>query len=118
MILITHDLGVVAEFCDKVSVIYSGRVVEHGTVEQIFESKEKHPYTEGLIHCIPSLEDHSKRLKPIPGRMPDPRNLPEGCSFADRCPYASEACKKAQPQAYEKDGHMILCNRFSKKEAK
>lgn len=118
VVLITHDLGVVAEFCDKVSVIYSGRVVEHGTVEQIFESKEKHPYTEGLIHCIPSLDDHSKRLKPIPGRMPDPRKLPEGCAFADRCPYVTEACTKAQPKPYEKDGHMILCNRFSMKEAK
>ncbi len=118
VILITHDLGVVAEFCDTVSVVYSGRVVEHGTVEQIFEGEGNHPYTQGLIHCIPSLTDNSKRLKPIPGRMPDPRNLPEGCCFADRCPHCMEVCKHTMPEPHEKDGHMILCHLYDEKEAK
>ena len=118
VVLITHDLGVVAEFCDTVSVIYSGMVVEHGTVEQIFEGDGNHPYTKGLIHCIPSLTDTSKRLKPIPGRMPDPRNLPQGCCFADRCPNCMEVCKQRLPEPYEKDGHMILCHLYDEKEAK
>ena len=117
VVLITHDLGVVAEFCDTVSVIYSGRVVEHGTVEQIFEGDDNHPYTKGLIHCIPSLTDTSKRLKPIPGRMPDPRNLPEGCCFADRCPFCKDICKTTMPLPHEKDGHMILCHLYDPKEA-
>ncbi|MBP5162769.1 MAG: ABC transporter ATP-binding protein [Spirochaetales bacterium] len=112
VILITHDLGVVAEFCDKVSVVYAGRVVEHGTVEQIFEAKEKHPYTMGLINCIPDLSKDEERLKPIPGRMVDPRIIPTGCCFADRCPHCMEICTKEPPKVHDLDGHLIMCHLF------
>lgn len=112
VVLITHDLGVVAEFCDNVSVIYAGRVVEHGTVEQIFASEEKHPYTAGLINCIPDLTRDEKRLKPIPGHMADPRHIPTGCCFADRCPHCMEKCRTTPPAMHEKDGHLILCHLY------
>lgn len=112
VVLITHDLGVVAEFCDNVSVIYAGRVVEHGTVEQIFASEEKHPYTAGLINCIPDLTRNEKRLKPIPGHMADPRHIPTGCCFADRCPHCMEKCRTTPPAMHEKDGHLILCHLY------
>lgn len=120
VVLITHDLGVVAEFCDNVSVIYAGRVVEHGTVEQIFASEEKHPYTAGLINCIPDLTRDEKRLKPIPGHMADPRHIPTGCCFADRCPHCMEKCRNTPPAMHEKDGHLILCHLYDNttKEAK
>jgi len=112
VVLITHDLGVVAEFCDNVSVIYAGRVVEHGTVEQIFAREEKHPYTAGLINCIPDLTRDEKRLKPIPGHMADPRHIPTGCCFADRCPHCMEKCRNTPPAMHEKDGHLILCHLY------
>lgn len=112
VVLITHDLGVVAEFCDNVSVIYAGRVVEHGTVEQIFAREEKHPYTAGLINCIPDLTRDEKRLKPIPGHMADPRHIPTGCCFADRCPHCMEKCRTTPPAMHEKDGHLILCHLY------
>lgn len=112
VVLITHDLGVVAEFCDNVSVIYAGRVVEHGTVEQIFASEEKHPYTAGLINCIPDLTRDEKRLKPIPGHMADPRHIPTGCCFADRCPHCMEKCRTTPPAMHEKNGHLILCHLY------
>lgn len=112
VVLITHDLGVVAEFCDNVSVIYAGHVVEHGTVEQIFASEEKHPYTAGLINCIPDLTRDEKRLKPIPGHMADPRHIPTGCCFADRCPHCMEKCRNTPPAMHEKDGHLILCHLY------
>jgi len=118
VILITHSLGIVAEFCDNVSVIYSGHVVEHGSVEQIFGSDAKHPYTAGLINCIPDLAKDEARLKPIPGRMADPRHLPAGCCFADRCPHCMEICKTVPPRMYEKDGHQILCHLFEEKDGK
>lgn len=112
VVLITHDLGVVAEFCDNVSVIYAGRVVEHGTVEQIFAREEKHPYTAGLINCIPDLTRDEKRLKPIPGHMADPRHIPTGCCFADRCPHCMEKCRTTPPAMHEKNGHLILCHLY------
>lgn len=113
VILITHDLGVVAEFCDQVSVIYAGRVVEHGSVEQVFGSEKKHPYTEGLINCIPDLTRDDERLKPIPGRMIDPRTVLQGCCFADRCPHCTEKCRTIKPCVYEEDGHIILCHLYA-----
>lgn len=80
MLMITHDLGIVAEICDEVSVIYAGHIVEHGTLEDVFDDT-KHPYTRGLFNSLPNMEDRSARLKPIKGLMPDPSNLPEGCAF-------------------------------------
>lgn len=95
MLMITHDLGIVAEMCEKVAIIYAGEIVEFGTVEQIFDH-HRHPYTEGLFGSLPGLDDTRERLSPIPGLMPDPTNLPEGCKFNTRCPYCTEECKKEQ----------------------
>jgi peptide/nickel transport system ATP-binding protein len=92
MILITHDLGVVARMCDNVAVIYAGQIVEYGTKRDIFKSP-KHPYTIGLFNSLPSLTNDETRLKPILGLPPDPSNLPKGCSFSPRCPHAEEICK-------------------------
>ena len=116
VVLITHDLGVVAEFCDAVSVVYSGQVVEHGTVEQVFRRERNHPYTAGLFNCIPNLTDDRPRLQPIPGHMADPRIVREGCCFADRCQYATDRCRAEAPGMYEQDGHGIKCFRYEEKE--
>ena len=91
-ILITHDLGVVAETCDRVAIMYAGEIIEIGTVEDIFEGQTHHPYTEGLFGSIPDLEKKERRLHPIEGMMPDPADLPEGCKFHDRCPKAEARC--------------------------
>ena len=113
VLLITHDLGVVAEFCDTVAVVYAGRVVEYGTVEQIFARKDNHPYTAGLFNCIPDLTSQAHRLKPIQGRMVDPRISVEGCCFANRCEHCTERCKRTEPQVTEKEGHGIMCHLFA-----
>lgn len=99
MILITHDLGVVAEMCQEVAVMYAGRVVEYGTVEDIFY-RPKHPYTRGLLDSIPHFETGHKldQLKTIKGMVPSLYNLPKGCRFADRCPYAQDDCRASYPQ--------------------
>ena len=113
VILITHDLGVVANFCDSVAVAYAGEIVERGTVEQIFENVS-HPYTEGLFASLPRLDSKERRLKPIKGLMPDPANLPEGCSFCDRCPYAEEKCFASKPDDIEiEPGHVVKCFRLA-----
>ena len=115
MVLVTHDLGIVAEFCDSVAVVYAGEVIERGTVEQVFERTKNHPYTEGLFNCIPDLTTDAPRLTPIPGYMADPSNLPKGCKFADRCAYATDACRAAVPADIEVEpGHFIRCNRMKK----
>lgn len=105
MLMITHDLGIVAEICDEVSVIYAGHIVEHGTLEDVFDDT-KHPYTRGLFNSLPNMEDRSARLKPIKGLMPDPSNLPEGCAFCPRCEYAMEICKHEKPcRVWKNDTH-------------
>lgn len=86
MIMITHDLGIVAQTCDKVAVMYAGEIIEYGTVEDIFTGDAHHPYTEGLFGSSPSLEGDEERLHPIDGMMPDPTDLPKGCYFSPRCP--------------------------------
>jgi oligopeptide/dipeptide ABC transporter ATP-binding protein len=97
VLLITHDLGIVAESCDRVLVMYAGRVVEEGTVEQIFRSP-KHPYTIGLLESLPQLNaDRAARLKSIPGQPPDLTRMPPGCPFADRCPKVMEVCPTKEP---------------------
>lgn len=101
MILITHDLGIVAETCDKVAVIYAGEIIESGTIEDLFDHP-MHPYTLGLFDSLPNMSIGEPRLKPIPGLPPDPSHLPEGCSFSPRCPYATEACKKARVDEHGK----------------
>lgn len=112
VLLITHDLGVVAEFCDTVSVIYAGRVVEHGTVEDIFMGNENHPYTKGLIGCIPDLSKNEDRLHPIPGSMVDARFIPEGCAFADRCPHCMDICRKKIPDVHIDGTHSVFCHLY------
>lgn len=112
LILITHDLGVVAKMCDEVAIMYAGRIVEQGTLEQIF-NETKHPYTQGLFDSLPNINNRVQALKPIKGLMPDPSNLPEGCAFAPRCPYACDVCRNIQPKkrVFE-DGHFVWCTRY------
>ena len=112
MIMITHDLGIIAEVCDEVSVVYAGQIVEHGTLEDIF-NHTMHPYTEGLFGSLPNIEDRKARLQPIPGLMPDPTNLPKGCPFSPRCKYCTEACKKDRPEKkWVSDTHYVRCVRY------
>lgn len=112
MIMITHDLGIVAETCDSVSVMYAGEIIESGTVEDVFQKIDNHPYTVGLFNCIPKLDSTEKRLTPIEGFMVDPTNLPTGCKFHDRCPYATERCGSELPKGYKKGTHEIKCFRY------
>lgn len=112
LIMITHDLGIVAEICDEVSVMYAGSIVEHGTLEDVFE-KTMHPYTEGLFNSLPDINDRGRKLTPIPGLMPDPSNLPQGCAFAPRCRYATEACQQAAPKKrWVSDTHYVACTAY------
>ncbi len=109
VILITHDLGVVADFCDSVAVVYAGEIVERGTAQHIFD-EAAHPYTLGLFGSLPKLDATERRLKPIKGLMPDPTNLPKGCRFYDRCPEATEKCAEAPPEDIEiAPGHTVKC---------
>ena len=109
MLLITHDLGIVAETCDTVGIMYAGEIVELGNLEQIFD-QTLHPYTKGLFASIPKLDEDIERLSPIAGLMPDPVNLPEGCKFHPRCPYASAKCKEQPPELTDAgDGHLVRC---------
>ena len=109
MIMITHDLGIVAQTCDLVAVMYAGEIIEYGTVEQIFTGDKHHPYTVGLFNSIPNLELDERRLHPIDGMMPDPTNLPEGCAFSPRCPHATEHCRQCHPEQYDVNGLRIRC---------
>lgn len=114
MILITHDLGVVAETCDKVAIMYAGEIVEYGTLEQIYHTPT-HPYTLGLFGAIPSLNKKVTRLNPIAGMMPDPSNLPKGCAFHPRCQYAGEECRNCHPPIVDiGDGHLVRCQKMGK----
>ncbi|MGI5970896.1 MAG: ABC transporter ATP-binding protein [Oscillospiraceae bacterium] len=110
ILLITHDLGIVAENCDKVAIMYAGEIIEYGSLRQIFKDV-RHPYTIGLFGSLPSLDRDTKRLSPIPGLMPDPANLPNGCRFHPRCPKASEKCAAAEPPVFEVEpGHIVRCH--------
>ena len=114
MVLITHDLGVVAETSDAVAVVYAGQIVEYGTREDIF-LRAAHPYTHGLFNSLPSENTDTRRLKPIAGSMPDPTNLPPGCAFAPRCPRASKACMSGEiPSVEVSPGHYCRCIRAEK----
>lgn len=113
LLMITHDLGVVAEICDKAAIMYAGEIVEYGTLEHIY-NKTSHPYTIGLFQSIPKFDENVERLKPIKGLMPDPSNLPDGCSFAPRCPNKTEECLKGQIPAIEVEpGHFVKCINIS-----
>ena len=110
VIMITHDLGIVAEACDSVAVIYAGEIVEYGDADSIFDDP-KHPYTIGLFGSLPRLDSTEKRLRPINGLMADPTNLPQGCNFSDRCPHATEKCRTVEPEDHEiRPGHKVKCH--------
>lgn len=114
MLLITHDLGVVAEVCEDVAVMYAGRIIEVGTADDIF-NHTMHPYTEGLFDSLPNLKERGEELIPIKGLMPDPTNLPPGCAFAPRCPYAVDACSEKIPTLTPTVGsaeHRVACTRY------
>ncbi len=109
VMMITHDLGIVANTCNSVAVVYAGEIVEYGTVEHVFDNP-LHPYTTGLFDSLPRLNSKSRRLKPIKGLMLDPTTKPDGCRFADRCPLATERCTKEHPDPKEVEpGHIVRC---------
>lgn len=109
MLLITHDLGVVAQNCDYVGIIYAGELVEYGTVREVYKNP-RHPYTKGLLASIPSLAKNVNRLQAIEGLMPDPTNLPKYCKFAERCRFVTEECRKGVPKTVHLGGsHSARC---------
>lgn len=112
MILITHDLGVVAQICDSVAIMYAGEIIEQGRVEDIFEDENHHPYTIGLFGSIPDMTKKTRRLSPIDGLMPDPTALPVGCSFAQRCPKCMDICKTTSPKIHKEGTHSIKCHLY------
>jgi len=112
MILITHDLGVVAEICDKVAIVYAGEIIECGSITDIYENM-KHPYTKGLFDSLPDIEGTAERLNVIKGRMPDPSNLPEGCKFHPRCSFQGDGCDREVPDFIEiSPGHGVKCHKY------
>lgn len=115
MLLITHDFGVVADICDRCVVIYAGEIVESGSVEQLFDNP-MHPYTTGLFDSLPSLDKEVERLRPIPGLMIDPMELPTYCSFYDRCEKRCDACMEGEPELVEVEpGHLVRCKNLTAK---
>ena len=113
LLLITHDLGVAAEVCDEIIVLYAGRVCERGRAEDVF-ADPRHEYTRALLACAPSLEGERARVRPIPGAPPDPGHLPPGCAFAPRCARATDACHAQTPEEVcVGPGHFAAC-RFAK----
>lgn len=116
MIIITHDLGVVAKTCDKVVIMYAGEIIEYGTVEDIFLGERHHPYTIGLFRSLPDMNEEAERLHPIDGLMPDPIDLPEGCKFHPRCPECMEICRSISPMQHAFAGHHVKCHLFDKEQ--
>ncbi|MGM0167639.1 oligopeptide transport system ATP-binding protein [Enterococcus sp. AZ135] len=116
IILITHDLGVVSEVCDRVIVMYTGKVVEQGLIREILDNP-KHPYTEGLIAAIPNIQDEKGKLSSIEGMVPQLDNMPKGCSFHPRCPYAMAICKEKRPAlTTAENGRKVRCFKYSTEE--
>lgn len=114
MIMITHDLGIVAEMCDTVAITYAGEIIEMGTLDDIYNTDAHHPYTVGLFGAIPDLTKDTPRLSPIPGLMPEANRLPEGCRFHPRCPHCMEICKTEHPAQAKMGTHMISCHLYNK----
>jgi len=113
MLLITHDLGIVAEVCDRVAVMYTGNIIEHAELKTLFKSP-LHPYTRGLLDAIPQMNAHKKELGFIPGTIPDLMKLPKGCKFNPRCPQQMEICLNKRPGLREvKEGHFVACHLYS-----
>ena len=118
MILVTHDLGVVAQICDHVAVMYAGEIVESGTVEDVFQGKVHHPYTEGLMFSIPRLDAIHTRIEPIPGAVPHPLDLPKGCKFAPRCKYCTQKCIEEEPGLVDVGGGQLIRCFYPEKEVR
>lgn len=112
MIMITHDMGIVAQTCDNVAVMYAGEILEYGTLEDIFTGKKHHPYTDSLFGAIPDIESRERRLKPIDGLMPDPTDLPTGCPFSPRCHFCTDRCRAEKPGYAVQGTHCIKCHLF------
>jgi len=112
ILFITHDLGVVAEVCDEVNVMYTGQIVERGGCDELFENPQ-HPYTEGLLASTPEVDAKADRLTPIPGQVPEPTGRPVGCTFAPRCPESKPECYEQNPDHRPADtpGHDVACLR-------
>lgn len=114
MLMITHDLGIVAEVCDEVAVMYAGRVVEYGTLEDIFDHT-RHPYTKGLFHSLPHIDNRRPDLEPIRGLMADPARLPSGCAFHPRCDHATAICSQSIPEPTRlNETHYAQCHLFGR----
>lgn len=112
-IMITHDLGIVAETCDDVAVMYAGRIVEQGTLREVFKNT-KHPYTEGLFDSLPKIGDKTSKLRPIKGLTPDPTKNYPGCVFAERCPYATAECSNGYPEKkWFSETHFVACKAYN-----
>lgn len=112
MILITHDLGIVAQMCDNVAIMYAGEIIEMGSVEDIYSGRMRHPYTTGLFGSLPDLEKKTDRLHPIEGLMPDPTDLPKGCKFNPRCPCRMDICGEIQPNFIVEGTHKVACHLY------
>jgi peptide/nickel transport system ATP-binding protein/oligopeptide transport system ATP-binding protein len=111
--MITHDLGVVAETCDKVAVMYAGNIVEQASTEQLF-ANPKHPYTQGLLNSLPKIHEDQDELITIEGSVPSPYNMPAGCRFASRCPYREDICITHQPNLInQSDGVKVRCWKYT-----
>jgi peptide/nickel transport system ATP-binding protein len=116
LLLITHDLAIVAETCDRVMIMYAGSIVESGPVRTVYKNM-KHPYSLGLFNALPKLNQETDRLEPIKGMMPDPTDLPAGCAFCDRCPVAAKKCRAERPVLTEVgDDHYVACFHITHKE--
>ncbi len=113
LILITHDLGIVAQMCDNVAIMYAGEIIENGTVEDIYSGKMQHPYTTGLFGSLPDLEKKTARLSPIDGLMPDPTDLPKGCKFNPRCPKCMDICREQAPPEVINGTHRVTCHLYA-----
>ena len=113
ILLITHDMGVVAEMSDAVLVMYAGHVMEYADVKSLFKNP-LHPYTQGLLASIPRLDQEADRLYTIKGNVPNLHDMPKGCRFCTRCPYAAQRCRTEQPPAYSVDGHEVKCFLYEK----
>lgn len=112
VMMITHDLGVISEVADNVMVMYAGQVVEYTDVDTVFE-KLLHPYTQGLISCIPKLGGQEEKLSTIKGMVPSFNDMPEGCLFCPRCEYAKDICRKERPELVDLDGHQVRCFKYT-----
>lgn len=113
VLLITHVLGVVARMCQKVAVMYAGEIIESGTAQDIYKGDKHHPYTKGLFNSIPKLDSREQRLTAIPGMMPDPTNLPKGCSFCPRCSEKLPICETTRPPLVTDGTHCIRCHLYA-----